>query len=226
MDLAEWRDVISKDWRRLKDAPNKVRSDKLAVLGAVRQSGWALAYADPDLRADREVTVEAARASCREQARERGEYREDNDADSPGYLMETVQSSWSFVQWGGACLAEQCSRAAESLALVELPAPSTALARASVAMESAAEELVERGALVGEMAHNSNLVQKLLPSDDGTIEPLPAQAQRGSLLATSSSSGGLAGRGVSNSSVQQARSSTFQRRNSALSQAAAAGVNF
>jgi hypothetical protein len=166
MDIAEWRQVVSDDWKRLRDAPSKVRGDRLAVLGAVRQSGWALAYAEPELRSDREIVLQAAQTSVREQASLQGNLHADSNArttsmyhqSAPTILPDDYTYLVETAQWGASAIVFVAGSITESA----VDRTSAALAGASDALESVSESLVERAAVVGE-------VVEALPSPSDTL---------------------------------------------------------
>lgn len=168
MDLEEWRSVVGNDWNRLKDAPRKVKADRLAVLGAVRQNGWAIAYAEPELLADQEIVMEAARAGVREQELIRRQQQEaaasDRLQESYGILSEVLQTSMTQARIGGSYIAaavDQISAAASE----HLSDPGATLARAGEALGRASENLLEGTASVGEVMHSSRTVQDVLAKD-------------------------------------------------------------
>ncbi|CAJ1346829.1 unnamed protein product [Effrenium voratum] len=68
MDLADWRDVVARDWTRIKDAPAKVRGDHTAGMSAVRQSPEALQYLERHLQLDRQIVLAAIVANQPPQA--------------------------------------------------------------------------------------------------------------------------------------------------------------
>ncbi|OLP89449.1 hypothetical protein AK812_SmicGene29092 [Symbiodinium microadriaticum] len=65
MDLNDWRATVARDWTRIKDAPAKVRGDRVAGLAAVRQSAEALNYLERSLQMDRQVVLTAIAAHHR-----------------------------------------------------------------------------------------------------------------------------------------------------------------
>mmetsp|Transcript_70273 Transcript_70273/g.164579 ORF Transcript_70273/g.164579 Transcript_70273/m.164579 type:complete len:212 (-) Transcript_70273:31-666(-) len=65
MDLNDWRATVARDWTRIKDAPAKVRGDRVAGLAAVRQSAEALNYLERSLQTDRQVVLTAIAAHHR-----------------------------------------------------------------------------------------------------------------------------------------------------------------
>lgn len=59
---ANWRAAVLLDWNKLSDAPKEVCADKDLMLAAVMASeGQALKYGSPELKADREVVLEAVK---------------------------------------------------------------------------------------------------------------------------------------------------------------------
>lgn len=71
---AYWRAAVLLDWKQLEDAPEEVRGDRDLLMGTLMASqGLAFTHAAPELKADREVVLEATKylgAAFQEAARE------------------------------------------------------------------------------------------------------------------------------------------------------------
>ncbi|CAE7227644.1 unnamed protein product [Symbiodinium natans] len=58
-DLDYWLDEISNDYKRLRKAPEELKSDRHVVLAAIEQNAQAFKFAADELRGDREVAMKA-----------------------------------------------------------------------------------------------------------------------------------------------------------------------
>ena len=97
MDLGEWRAAIARDWSRIKDAPSKVKGDRLAAMAAVRQSPEALHFLERHLQLDRQIVLAAIASHRRPQAASNSESTECAFETAAARAMEDVAALGSMA---------------------------------------------------------------------------------------------------------------------------------
>lgn len=105
MDLSDWRTIVARDWKRIKDAPAKVKEDRQAALLAVRQSTEALHFIDRELRIDREVVFAAVMTAKRVHAEKTGTSSSTSRPRTPRTVIESAAAG----------LAEDCEAVADAV---------------------------------------------------------------------------------------------------------------
>mmetsp|Transcript_32051 Transcript_32051/g.76482 ORF Transcript_32051/g.76482 Transcript_32051/m.76482 type:complete len:481 (-) Transcript_32051:164-1606(-) len=65
VDFDYWLDEISRDYRRLRKAPEEIRADQQVVLAAIEQDAEAIKFASESIKANRECALEALKKNWR-----------------------------------------------------------------------------------------------------------------------------------------------------------------